>query len=98
MRLAPALSISTIGNRSNLCVKNLLIELIKTLNESLQENKYLTGNSLSSADLSVWSLLATSGYPIKDIPDCNRLLEWYNKINELSEVKVNKFLCNNFHW
>ena len=65
---------------------------LKIVNDLLGDNKYLTGNHLTIADLSVLAQLhdiSTAGYDLKDMPNMKRWittlkseLPYYEEINE----------------
>jgi methionyl-tRNA synthetase len=86
-RLAPALAqnMST-GHRVDPNAKTTLNSLVKLLDDTLKTKKFLTGDKISSVDLSVWCLLTPDG-TLKGSHDIENVLRWYHDIAELPEVK-----------
>lgn len=60
--------------------------LLKLLDDALQKSAYLTGSKVSSADLSVWSLLSLDG-ALKGLQGIDNVLKWHRSISELPAVK-----------
>lgn len=85
--LAPALAHNMgVGHRADPNALPVLNALVKKLDDHLKEYPYLTGNKLSSADISVWSLLAPDG-TLKGAQNIENVLLWYRKIAALPEIK-----------
>ena len=86
-RLAPALAQNfSSGSRVDPNAKQILNSLLKSLDDSLGKSTYVTGENISSADLSVWSLLSPDGV-LKGLQGIDNVLKWHHKISELLEVK-----------
>lgn len=75
------------GPRADPNARNVLNSFIKKLDDVLKESSYLTGDKLTSADISVWSLLAPDG-TLKGAQNIDNITKWYRKIAELAEVKA----------
>uniref|UniRef100_A0A1Q3FWE3 Methionine--tRNA ligase, cytoplasmic n=1 Tax=Culex tarsalis TaxID=7177 RepID=A0A1Q3FWE3_CULTA len=85
-RLAPALTHNmVVGNRQDPNTKPILNSLVKFLDDCLSKNTFLTGEKLTSADVSVWSLLAPDG-TLKGAQNIDNLLRWYRAIKVMPEV------------
>ncbi|XP_058453366.1 methionine--tRNA ligase, cytoplasmic [Malaya genurostris] len=87
-RLAPALTHNmAVGSRQDPNAKQILNSLVKFLDDCLSKNTFLTGDKITSADISVWSLLAPDG-TLKGAQNIDNLLRWYRAINAMPEVKA----------
>ena len=99
-RLAPALAqnMST-GHRADPNAKATLNSLVKLLDDTLKKSAYLTGDKITSADISVWSLLTPDG-TLKGSHDIENVLRWYREITALPIVKevLNIFPMKNLHF
>ncbi|XP_073813563.1 methionyl-tRNA synthetase 1 [Musca autumnalis] len=85
--LAPALVHKMgVGHRANQNASPVLNALVKKLEDCLSKTPFLTGEKLSAADISVWSLLAPDG-TLKGAQQIDNLLVWYRKISAMPEVK-----------
>uniref|UniRef100_A0A8D8FWU0 Methionine--tRNA ligase, cytoplasmic n=1 Tax=Culex pipiens TaxID=7175 RepID=A0A8D8FWU0_CULPI len=85
-RLAPALAHNmAVGSRQDPNAKPILNSLVKFLDDNLSKNIFLTGEKLTSADISVWSLLAPDG-TLKGAQNIDNLLRWYRAIKVMPEV------------
>lgn len=60
--------------------------MLTHLDDTLKKSAYLTGAKISSADLSVWSLLTPDG-ALKGSQHIDNVAKWFLGISELSEVK-----------
>lgn len=76
-----------VGHRADPNAKFILNSLVRKLDEALQAGPYLTGKSISVADLAVWSLLAPDG-TMKGAHDVDHLDKWYKGIANLPQVKA----------
>ncbi|XP_055539810.1 methionine--tRNA ligase, cytoplasmic [Wyeomyia smithii] len=86
-RLAPALTHNmAIGSRQDPNTKPILNSLVKFLDDCLSKNTFLTGEKITSADISVWSLLAPDG-TLKGAQNIDNLLRWYRAIHVMPQVK-----------
>jgi len=86
-RLAPALAQNmSIGHRVDPNAKAALNSLVKSLDDTLKTSAYLTGDQVTSADISVWALLTPDG-TLKGSHDIDNVLRWYRSIQELPEIK-----------
>lgn len=85
--MAPALtqSLST-GSRVDPNAKATVGSMLKVLDDVLQKSPYLIGSKITSADISVWSLLTPDG-ALKGQEGIDNVLKWYSTISELPEVK-----------
>lgn len=85
-KLAPVLAQNlSSGSRVDPNAKVALSSLIKQLNEALKKSTFLTGDKVSSADISVWSLLTVDG-ALKGLQDIDVLLKWFKEISEMQET------------
>ncbi|XP_055385323.1 methionine--tRNA ligase, cytoplasmic [Condylostylus longicornis] len=85
--LAPALAHNMgVGHRADPNALPLLNFLVKKLDDRLQESPFLAGEKITSADLSVWSLLAPDG-TLKNAQNIDNLINWYRKIKTMKEVE-----------
>uniref|UniRef100_A0A1A9WPB0 Methionine--tRNA ligase, cytoplasmic n=1 Tax=Glossina brevipalpis TaxID=37001 RepID=A0A1A9WPB0_9MUSC len=75
-----------IGHHANPNALLVLNVLIKKLEDHLKTSPYIAGNSVTTADISIWSLLASDD-TLKGAKDINYLLKWYQKIDGLPEVQ-----------
>lgn len=76
----------SIGHRVDPNAKVALNSLVKLLDDTLKKSKFLTGDKVTSADLSVWSLLTPDG-TMHGSHDIDNVLRWYKAISELPEVQ-----------
>lgn len=87
-RLAPALTHNmAVGHRADPNAKFILNSLVRKLDEALKTSPFLTGKTISVADLAVWSLLAPDG-TLKGAHDIEHLMKWYRTIADLPQVKA----------
>lgn len=99
-RLAPALTQNfSSGYRTDPNAKGTLNSLLKYLDDALKKSSYLTGEEVSSADLSVFCLLTPDG-TLKDTQNIENVLRWYQKIANIAEVKqaAKKLPINKLHF
>uniref|UniRef100_A0A336L480 Methionine--tRNA ligase, cytoplasmic n=1 Tax=Culicoides sonorensis TaxID=179676 RepID=A0A336L480_CULSO len=86
-RLAPALAHNfAVGHRADPDAKSILNALVKVLDDRLGKSAFLTGDKVSSADYSVWSLLAPDG-TLKGAQNIENLLRWYREIKVMPAVQ-----------
>lgn len=86
-RLAPALAQNmSIGHRVDPNAKVTLNSLVKLLDDTLKKSAYLTGDKVTSADLSVFACLSPDG-TLKGSHDIENVLRWFKAIAELPAVK-----------
>ncbi|KAL9915833.1 methionine--tRNA ligase, cytoplasmic [Glossina fuscipes] len=85
--LAPTLvNLTGVGHHANPHVLPILNILIKKLEDRLKSSSYLAGNSVTAADISVWSLLTPDNI-LNDAKDINCLSRWCQNISDLPEVQ-----------
>lgn len=86
-RLAPALA-QGLEPKSNAGAREALNCCLKSLNDTLTKSIYVAGAKLTSADVSIWSLLAAAGKLLSQTPDFESLLIWSKTISQNSAVSV----------
>lgn len=75
------------GHRANPNALPVLNALVKKLEDQLTKTVFLVGDTLTAADLSVWSLLAPDG-TLKGAQQIDHLVLWYRKIAAMPEIKA----------
>uniref|UniRef100_A0A1B0AAR1 Methionine--tRNA ligase, cytoplasmic n=1 Tax=Glossina pallidipes TaxID=7398 RepID=A0A1B0AAR1_GLOPL len=85
--LAPTLvHLTGLGHHANPHVLPILNVLIKKLEDRLKSSPYLAGNSVTAADISVWSLLIPDNI-LNGAKDINYLSRWCQNISDIPEVQ-----------
>uniref|UniRef100_A0A1B0FNT7 Methionine--tRNA ligase, cytoplasmic n=1 Tax=Glossina morsitans morsitans TaxID=37546 RepID=A0A1B0FNT7_GLOMM len=85
--LAPTLvHLTGVGHHANPHVLPILNVLIKKLEDRLKSSPYLAGNSVTAADISVWSLLIPDNI-LNGAKDINYLSRWCQNISDIPEVQ-----------
>lgn len=89
----------TTGHRADPNAKSTLNSLVKLLDDTLSKTAFLTGDKVTSADLSVWCLLTPDG-TLKGSHDIDNVLCWYRAIADLPEVKesIKLYPIKNIHF
>uniref|UniRef100_A0A2A4K7Y8 Methionine--tRNA ligase, cytoplasmic n=1 Tax=Heliothis virescens TaxID=7102 RepID=A0A2A4K7Y8_HELVI len=90
-RLHPAVSAVLTSKTVASDLKQVLQALLSTVNGTLEKHKYILGDKLSPADISIWSTL----YPLyhKDelkqayIADCAHILRWFQDLASAKAVQ-----------
>ncbi|XP_045487327.1 methionine--tRNA ligase, cytoplasmic isoform X1 [Pieris rapae] len=85
IRLQPAVANVLSGKTVPADVKQVLQSLVLVLNELLKKHKYIIGDKLSAADISIWSTL----YPLlyneelkSYLSECSHILQWAEELNK----------------